>query len=162
MKKLITLALCALPCVAFADEMAKPTPEPIAIKKQTVSALPKELYDGWWVTYDRDIHTSYVLRFYLKDGEVHGENRSFHCADSSQVVDNSAFKLIPTAKKGFDLRYADEPDFRSYMTFHAILPKTFLLANQSFADAEMAEMFPKGINWIYLHSDTPTPKCPKG
>lgn len=65
MKKLITLALCALPCVAFADN-AKPDLEPILIKQQTVSALPKELYEGWWVTYDVDGYESYALRFYLK------------------------------------------------------------------------------------------------
>lgn len=161
MKKLITLTLCALPYVAFASDVSD-VPEPIAIKKQTVSSLPKELYDGWWVTYDRDIYTSYALRFYLKDGEVHGENHSFNCMDSTQSTERSDFKLIPTAKKGFDLRYKDEPDFRSYMNFSAISPKTFLLANQSFGDEEMVAMFPYGINWIYLHSDTLTAKCPKG
>ncbi|MDO4450955.1 MAG: hypothetical protein Q4B79_08370 [Moraxella sp.] len=159
-EKIITLALCALPCVAFADN-AKPDLEPILIKQQTVSALPKELYEGWWLTYDVDDYESYALRFYLKNGEVHGEHHAFDClGDTSEPEHRSMFKLVPTAKKGFDLRF-DNSDFRSYMNFSAMLPKKFVMANQSYADKELAGYAPKGINWIYLYSETPTPYCPK-
>lgn len=162
MKKLITLALCALPYVAFASDTTSPVPKPIVIKKQTVSALPKELYDGWWVTYDRMTHFSYALRYSLKGGEVHGEHHTYNCSDSTLTPERTTFKLVPTAKKGFDLRYTDSPEFRSYMTFSAMLPKAFVMAKQSFAEGdELAlELFPEGVNWIYLYSETSAPKCP--
>ncbi|WP_066802838.1 hypothetical protein [Moraxella oblonga] len=158
MKKLIALALCALPYVAFAGDVSD-VPEPIIIKKQTVSHLPKELYDGWWVTYDTDNHVSYAMRFYLENGKVQGEHHSFDCSDKT-LIEQDTFQLTPTAKKGFNLQFNNQSDFASYMNFSAISPKTFLLANQSFGNDEMVKMFPHGMNWIYLHSDVLTAKCP--
>lgn len=155
MKKLITLALCALPSLTFANT-------PIIIKEQSVSALPASLYDGWWVVHDPQFQISYALRYHLKDGDIHGEHLTFNCPSggTSTKMITTSFKLAPI-EQGFDLQY-EQYDFKSHIQFKFIKPKTALYSTQYLdPDNEYSKHLPNSINWLYRYSETPTPYCPK-